>query len=434
MTRTPRGAPRAPLTLAAALALGAAPAAAPAQAPADTAPRRPAPRGGAPRDSARAVGRLDSVVVRADARRYGARAQTAATFVGAPARDVPQAVQTVTRAQLDDAGAVSFTDAYRLVPSAQEGAPRGVPYAGAYSNLRGQAFPIAVNGLRNRFATDADASMLFAAERLEVLKGPAGVLYGAEGVGGAVNLVTRRPERAFGGEARVAGGGFATRRGALDVTGPLTPGGAVAARAAGEVERSGDVTRFNRVNRENALLSVAADGGGRSYGGVEYLHVAQRSPANTTHGLPLAGTVVGAGGLRVDPRAYYGEPSIDGARSRGTWLTGTAGLRLGPAWTVELAARWTEFDTRQRRTLLGAEDPAADTVARSWREAYENDNQYLARLLARGEVRTGPVAHRLAVGGEAYRWDGDFGQPRRGRIAPARLSGRFTTAGRSSSR
>jgi iron complex outermembrane receptor protein len=402
---------------AAALSVQPAAAQVPAPSPADTTSRARVPR-----DTVlRRRSRLDSVVVRGDARRYGARRQSAATFLDAPVRDVPQAVQTVTRAQLADVGAVSFVDLYRLVPSAQEGAPRGVPYAASYSNLRGQVFPIAVNGLRNRFGTDADPSMLFAVERIEVLKGPAGVLFGAEGVGGAVNLVTRRPERAFASQAQLSGGGFDTRRGSVDVTGPLAAKGVVAVRVIGEVERSGDVTRFNRVNRENTLVSVITDAGGRAYGGLEFLNVHARSPANSTLGLPRQGTVEDLATLRLDPRAYYGEPSIDGVRSRSTWLTGTGGLRLSPGWTLELVARHSQFNTGQRRTLLGAVDVAADTVARTWREASVNADQYLVRLLAKGEVRTGPVAHRLAAGGEVYRADEDFAQPVRGRIAATRL-------------
>lgn len=49
-------------------------------------------------------------------------------------------------------------------------------------------------------------------ERIEVVKGPASVLYGGEALGGAVNIITRTPEKKFETDLSVMYGGFNTRR------------------------------------------------------------------------------------------------------------------------------------------------------------------------------------------------------------------------------
>lgn len=49
-------------------------------------------------------------------------------------------------------------------------------------------------------------------ERIEVVKGPASVLYGGEALGGAVNIITHMPERKFENEINASYGGFNTRQ------------------------------------------------------------------------------------------------------------------------------------------------------------------------------------------------------------------------------
>jgi len=71
----------------------------------------------------------------------------------------------------------------------------------------------------------ATASLEFATfdtERLEVLKGPQGTLYGRNSTGGAVNIISRKPEDVFGGYASVSAGNFGRVDGEGAVTGPIT--------------------------------------------------------------------------------------------------------------------------------------------------------------------------------------------------------------------
>ncbi len=59
-------------------------------------------------------------------------------------------------------------------------------------------------------------------ERIEVLKGPASVLYGEGGIGGAINIVTRKPERQRSSDVRAVLGEDSTAFVGLDFTGPLS--------------------------------------------------------------------------------------------------------------------------------------------------------------------------------------------------------------------
>lgn len=58
-------------------------------------------------------------------------------------------------------------------------------------------------------------------ERVEVLKGPSSVMYGEGGIGGAINVLPRRPERSRSGEARLIGGEDGTQFIGIDYTNAL---------------------------------------------------------------------------------------------------------------------------------------------------------------------------------------------------------------------
>jgi iron complex outermembrane receptor protein len=58
-------------------------------------------------------------------------------------------------------------------------------------------------------------------ERVEVLKGPSSVLYGEGGIGGAINVIPRRPQREQIGEVRVVAGEFDTQFIGVDYTNAL---------------------------------------------------------------------------------------------------------------------------------------------------------------------------------------------------------------------
>src|SRR2546427_6641408 len=123
-----------------------------------------------------------------------ARPETTATATRTitPLRDVPQTITVVPRDLLTDQNAQSLAAAMKNVP--------GVSVAQGEGNrdqvvIRGisTASDFFVNGVRDDQERFRD---LYNVEGIEVLQGPAAVLFGRGGAGGVVNLVTRRPSRA----------------------------------------------------------------------------------------------------------------------------------------------------------------------------------------------------------------------------------------------
>ncbi len=56
-------------------------------------------------------------------------------------------------------------------------------------------------------------------ERIEIARGPASALYGAHAMGGVINIITKKPEKEFGGTLSLSGGTFETLKQKLTMTG-----------------------------------------------------------------------------------------------------------------------------------------------------------------------------------------------------------------------
>jgi vitamin B12 transporter len=128
-------------------------------------------------------------------------------------------------------------------------------------SIRGAGFEqvvVLVNGVRmsdpqtGHFDLDL-AVPLDRVERVEILRGPASALYGADAVGGVVNVVTRDGGPLWQG--RVAGGSWGTAR--LSVGGGVEKEGGFSVRGGGELSRS-DGHRLG-TDYDMALAHLAAD-------------------------------------------------------------------------------------------------------------------------------------------------------------------------------
>lgn len=62
---------------------------------------------------------------------------------------------------------------------------------------------------------------LFNIERVEVLKGPAGMLYGPDSPGGTINYVTKTPSDTFSGQVTAVAGNYDRRGVTVEITGPI---------------------------------------------------------------------------------------------------------------------------------------------------------------------------------------------------------------------
>lgn len=148
---------------------------------------------------------------------YNVPDSSTATRTDTPLRDIPQSIQVIPQAVIKDQQITKITDAARNV----SGVTLLSGYGGFIDEYTIRGFTN-YNVLRNGFASSDAFSYGANVERVEVLKGPASVLYGQFEPGGTVNYVTKQPLSSPYYAADFTAGSFSFYRGAIDLSGPLT--------------------------------------------------------------------------------------------------------------------------------------------------------------------------------------------------------------------
>ncbi|GAA0677400.1 iron complex outermembrane receptor protein [Sphingomonas insulae] len=226
-------------------------------------------------------------------------------------------------------------------------------------------------------------------ERIEVLKGPAGAVFGDIDPGGRVNIVSKVPRFVPYAGVTATVGSFGTRRVEMDATGPLTD--TLAARIVVAAEDS-DGWR-DTVTLQRRIVSPSLTWRPSDAVRLTYVGEVMRFDTPFDRGIPAVGDDANA-----LPRSnYYGEPANGITRFRNDrhQLNGLA--QLGQGWTVNGGVVW------RTGSLKGFSADQSRIVGNSvWRQRRSRDfavDDLAARIELAGQVGR----HRLSIGLKGYR-------------------------------
>ena len=145
-----------------------------------------------------------------------------------PLRDTPASVQVIPQQVIEDQGATSVREIVRNAS--------GVNFSTASGDrsedfvIRGFTAELFRNGFRDNFFSSRTETELANIDRVEVIKGPASVLFGRAEPAGIINFVTKQPLRTPLYKIGFTAGSYDFYRPTLDFSAPLTEDGDLAYR------------------------------------------------------------------------------------------------------------------------------------------------------------------------------------------------------------
>ena len=147
------------------------------------------------------------------ARTYLKKRISSATKTDTRIRDIPQSISVITEEQIKDQSLLGLTDAIKYSPGVMAGQGEGnrdsVWFRGNQSTS-----DLFVDGVRDDVQYYRD---LYNIDRVEVLMGPNGMIFGRGGVGGVINRVTKEAHWENKNELRMQGGAYNHKRSSIDL-------------------------------------------------------------------------------------------------------------------------------------------------------------------------------------------------------------------------
>ncbi|MDM9383745.1 TonB-dependent receptor [Chlorogloeopsis sp. ULAP01] len=182
---------------------------------------------------------------------YRAPNASTATRTDTPLRDIPASIQVVPRQVLEDQKAFQLDEALRNVSGVQ---PTN-SFGGNQNAFRIRGFDtdfsnaIIRDGVRDNATVGGLIQETVNLQQIEVLKGPASVLYGQLQPGGVINLVTKQPLAEPYYSAELSIGSYDFYRPSIDISGPLNPERSVRYRLNSVYESAGSFRDFSESDR-----------------------------------------------------------------------------------------------------------------------------------------------------------------------------------------
>ena len=328
--------------------------------------------------------------------------QSGATKIATPDIETPQSVSIITREQFEEQGAISVRQAVSYTPgvySNQIGASNRFDYIVLRGFSDGSLDNVYLDGLKMMGDTNSHSSLVvdpWFLENIEVVRGPASVLYGRSSPGGIVALTSRKPSFDPGGEIKLFAGNNNQRGAAFDVTGALDDDDRVAARLSG-MTRYAD-SQFDTLKEQRYAIMPSLTWRITDQTRLDLMAYLHRDPEGGSHsGLPYEGTVVPHNGKKIANTFFEGEDDYDKYDRRENMVGYNFEHMFDNGWSVRQKLRYlhTKVELNQ---VYAAGWLNESELNRGYSGSDEKMNAITLDNQLDGSVDTWAVNHRLLMG------------------------------------
>lgn len=327
-----------------------------------------------------------------------ARRSAAASKTDTPLLETPQSVSVVTRQQMDERGVQTVTEAIQY--------SSGITGDNAADNrydkpvIRGFAARQYLDGLFLVYGSggyNMPRVEPYGLERVEVLRGPSSVLYGANAPGGLLNMVSKRPTTDTLREVGVTVGSNDRRQGQFDFGGAIDEAGVLSYRLTGLVRKGG--TQTEHADDDRVFLAPALTI--RPHAGTSFTLLGnfQKDQLGTLiNFLPREGTLAPSPYGRIPSSFFTGEPAFnrfDREQESVGWAFEHA---LDDQWTLRQNLRYLRSDLVYQGVYAAGWQPGTSFLRRSSLDDYGDLESTVVDTQLQFRTGAGPVRHTFLAG------------------------------------
>ncbi|MEG6509498.1 TonB-dependent siderophore receptor [Methyloligella sp. 2.7D] len=322
-----------------------------------------------------------------------------------PLDEIPQSITVVTSEQIQQQAATSVMQALRYVPGVYAEA-YGFDVRGDAALVRGVAPVEYLDGLRRFYGYYNNSNVdPYTLERIEVLKGPASVLYGAGSVGGIINMISKRPQEENHTEIGVMYGSNDFKQVQGDSTGKITKDGKWLYRLVGVARESNTQVDYTDYDRYVIQPSITWRPDDRT--NLTILANFQKDDSgSTTAFLPWEGTLFKGPNGKIRWGRMTSEPSWDQYKTETQSVTVLFDRQLNDTFTFRENMRYTHTKVDYRslypnvysNPLNPFLDPARRTVTRYSYSSHPTTHVFNSDTNLIADFNTGPITHKLLTG------------------------------------
>lgn len=280
---------------------------------------------------------LDKVVVVAERATTATKTDTALV-------ETPQAISVVPSDLFQARGARNVQETLRYSAGVTAEA-FGLDTRSDVSTVRGLDPVQYLDGMRKIFNYSPVARPeVYTLDRVEVLRGPSSVLYGAGGNGGIINAISKRPQFTPAGEVALQYGSYDRKQVQLDITGPLNDDGTLAGRLIAVARDSGMQT--DKLPDDRALLSPSLTWRPTDDTQITFIGLFQRDKTGSSQQfLPVVSTLQASGARKLDVSTFLGDENYDRLDARQNAGTLLVEHRFSDALALRSSSRYVDART-----------------------------------------------------------------------------------------
>ncbi|MGD9656253.1 MAG: TonB-dependent siderophore receptor [Methylocystis sp.] len=353
-------------------------------------------RSGGEGRSTQAAGSSRSQTPKSDPTAYAVMDSSTALKTDTPILKTPFSVQVVPQQVLQDQQATEVEDAVKNVSGVQ------LPWTGGqYQDFIIRGFGTRNARFRNGIRLPANRFDLANVERIEVLKGPAAMLYGRTEPGGMVNVVTRQPQETASHYVQQQFGNYAYYRTSLDSTGKLNDDGSLLYRFDASYWNAGSFRDF--INNERVFLAPSVTWKPTADDDLNLNFEYQHDLAPYDSGIPAIGDRV----ANVPINRNYSNPGFNRDRIDSRLIDFSWTHRFNEAWKARsgVVFNWIDYTFNENPVAYFQTNLENTLTPQVRRGIYFEDfyrRGYTAYSDLTGKFETGPLTHEVLLGANYY--------------------------------